>query len=378
MNQAGIVARLTLNAIRYRFLKYTGRPGRLQAISLEITHRCICKCRMCNIWRIPQEQADLPLSFWTGLLSSPELGSLREIDITGGEPFLRQDLPELLTTIGQAKPQSFTELKTLAITTNGILTSRVLKVVADVAGLLQTQGIDLVLACGLDAVGSLHDRIRGLQGAWDKLAATIAGLKTLRDKHPNLVLGLKTTIIPENVGELDKIAAFAQTQGLFTIISPCIITANRFGNLDLQEDLQFSQADLEQMAEFYAEREETWCQHRQTMLGYLQTGVVNKPCSAGFNTLFIRHTGEVFPCPIIPHRLGQIGQQSLEALLSSPPARSFRQQIGNFPECRNCTEPGLERIAWPYEGINCLNRLRILGFTEFNRLFQQMGLDKYL
>jgi MoaA/NifB/PqqE/SkfB family radical SAM enzyme len=114
------------------------------------------------------------------------------------------------------------------------------------------------------------------------------------------------------------------------------------------------------------------------MLSYLASGRVKKPCSAGFNTVFVRHTGEVFPCPLIPASMGNIRRNRLEELLRSPQAMRFRRQIGTFAECRVCTEPGLERLAWPFEGFTCLRRLVQLGGKDFERLAGHMGLDKYL
>ena len=92
---AWIAAKLTRNGLRYRLLRLTGRPGRPQAVSLEVTHRCVCRCHMCNIWKIPSSVPDLPLREWIALLSSDLLRDLRELDITGGEPFLRDDLVSL-------------------------------------------------------------------------------------------------------------------------------------------------------------------------------------------------------------------------------------------------------------------------------------------
>ncbi len=378
MDSARTVGKLAYNAFRFRLLKATGRPGRLQAISLEITHRCICRCRMCNIWQIPREVPDLLLSDWTSLLSSSALRRLVEIDITGGEPFLREDLGALLEWIGRSKSTRFPKLKTVAITTNGILTDRILEVTGRVAGVLKEEGIDLVLACGMDAVGPVHDDIRNFRGAWEKLDATLAGLRELRIRYPNLVLGVKTTIVPANVHELERIAFYAREHGLFTIISPCIITANRFGNVDLQEELTFSAEDLQAIQRFYQSPAFAWSIHRQAMLHYLRTGTVDKPCSAGFNTVFVRHTGEVFPCPLIPNAMGNIRETTLDQLLRNSRAIRFRKQIGTFPECRKCTEPGLERIAWPYEGIGCLRLLASMGNDDFERLARHMGLDKYL
>lgn len=378
MDRTRTVGKLFSNALRYRLLKFSGRPGRLEALSLEITHHCFCRCRMCNIWQISQEVADLPLSTWTRLLSAPALRNLCELDITGGEPFLRQDLGELLAWICRAKPGCFPQLKTVAITTNGILTEKILRVTTELIGQLRGSGIDLVLACGMDAVGELHDRIRGLKGAWAKLNATLVKLKQLRESHGNLILGIKTTVIPDNIQQLGPLADFAREHALFSIISPCIITANRFSNLDLQENLQFNVEELKALRHFYTDSSVTWDGHRQSMLHFLATGTARKPCSAGFNTLFIRHNGEVFPCPLIATSLGNIKGTDLGTLLASAQASRFRKQIGEFAECTLCTEPGLERIAWPYEGATCLSWLARKGFRDFERLADQMGLDKYL
>jgi MoaA/NifB/PqqE/SkfB family radical SAM enzyme len=378
MHRIRTVRKLLFNALRYRLLKYSGRPHPLEAISLEVTHRCICRCQMCNIWQIPKSLPDLPLSDWINLLSSPGLHRLRELDITGGEPFLREDLAELIKWICLSKPDYFPRLKTLAITTNGLLTDRILDVTRIVAGTLQQQGVDLVLACGMDAVGERHDQIRQHKGAWQKLLTTIDGLKGLRASFPNLILGIKTTIVPLNAHQLDRIADFARQHGLFTIVSPCIITSNRFGNVDLKETLKLGPEDLQAIKRFYAGPSFAWSGHREAMLRYLETGTMKKPCSAGFNTVFVRHTGEVFPCPVIAKTLGNIKDLSINEILSNPTAEQFRKQIGTFPECKVCTEPGLERIAWPFEGFTCLRCFLHKGPRDFACLAQHMGFDKYL
>lgn len=227
MNSAQRIWRLTSNSFRYRRLKKKGEPHRLEAISLEITHRCICKCSMCNIWKISSQVKDLDLAEWLKLLASTELRYLKELDLTGGEPFLRNDLKELLQGICSLQPTNFPELRTVAITTNGILTDSVLQRTREIIGPLRDRGIDLVLACGMDGVGSLHDEIRNFPGAWGNLQNTLAGLYAIRKTHTNLILGIKTTVVPLNAHELDRIADYAEVHDLFTIISPRIaVTTN--------------------------------------------------------------------------------------------------------------------------------------------------------
>ena len=372
------VWKLLGNGMRYRRLRVSGKPYRLESLSLEITHRCICRCRMCNIWQIPPEVPDLDLSVWQELLCSPELHHLRELDLTGGEPFLRRDVDKLLQAILDAQSTHFPGLRTLAITTNGILTDRILGLTRELVGPLQKRGIDLVLACGMDAVGKLHDRIRNYPGAWDKLQETLSGLCRIRETYANLILGIKTTIIPLNTRELGRLAEYARENSLFTIISPRIITANRFCNSDNEEDLRFSPEDLREMIRFFESPQFPWIGHREALLGYLRTGTIRKPCSAGFNTLFIRYNGNVFPCPVMPVALGNIKDQSLGELYRNDAATRFRKMVGSFPECSVCTEPGMERIAWPFEGFAFLGLASRAGLRDFDRLARHMGLDKYL
>jgi MoaA/NifB/PqqE/SkfB family radical SAM enzyme len=230
----------------------------------------------------------------------------------------------------------------------------------------------------MDAVGDLHDRIRNFPGAWQKLQETLSGLCSIRKINSNLVLGIKTTVVPHNARELDHVADYAEEHDLFTIISPCIITSNRFGNTDREAELAFSSEDLEAIIRFYESPRFAWSGHREALLGYLKTGRMNKPCSAGFNTLFIRHTGEVFPCPVIPASLGNIRDRTLVNLFRSAAADRFRKKVGDFPECAICTEPGLERIAWPCEGFSFLSLLPAMGMKDFSSLARHMAIDKYL
>ncbi|HEX2770051.1 MAG TPA: radical SAM protein, partial [Geobacteraceae bacterium] len=121
-----ILLSLAARGIRYRCLKATGRPARPEALSIEVTRRCIAKCLMCNIWRMPVVP-ELATGDWLKLLESPVLSELKELDITGGEPFLRNDIVELLLGIGRLKSTHLRRLCSVAITTNGFLTDKVLK-----------------------------------------------------------------------------------------------------------------------------------------------------------------------------------------------------------------------------------------------------------
>lgn len=368
---------LVARGICYRFLQATGQSALPEALSIEVTRRCIAKCVMCNIWQMPANTPELEAGDWLKLLESPVLSQLKELDVTGGEPFLRNDIVDLLLGIVRLKETHLKRLCSVAITTNGFLTDKVLKDVGAAIAPLEQAGVTLVFACGFDAVGETHDRIRNFKGGWERLNATLEGLIALREKHPSFVLGIKTTVSRYNICELNEVCRYADKHGFFTIISPYIVTSNRYANIGNEGSLAYSIEDLEKLKDFYNTPRFQWSYYRNELLRFLDTGRMRKPCSAGFNYFFIRSTGELYTCPIIDFLLGNVKDTPLEKLIRSAKANSFRRKILKFPECAVCTEPGLERYALPFEGFHYLCQYLKLGREGFRSLHQHLGLDKY-
>jgi len=179
------------------------------------------------------------------------------------------------------------------------------------------------------------------------------------------------------VGELDKIAGYADSNGLFTIISPCIITKGRYQNPELADALTFKPKDIEAMIRFFQGESSSWSYHENRLVHYFRTGVMKKPCTCGFNYFFVRSNGDLFLCPLIDESIGNVEEVPLKKLLSSEKASLIRRRIGRFPQCRQCTEPGLERYALPYEGFTYLALLIKMGRKRFLQLHYHMGFDKY-
>jgi MoaA/NifB/PqqE/SkfB family radical SAM enzyme len=131
------------------------------------------------------------------------------------------------------------------------------------------------------------------------------------------------------------------------------------------------------MIKFYELDQFHWDFHRQRLVDYLRTGVMKKPCTAGFDYFFVRSNGEVFPCPLIKIKLGNFKETKIEELFFSKEASRFRKQVGKYTECRTCTEPGLERYALPSEGLAYLSLMLKMGKKDFLEFHKHMGLDKY-
>ena len=370
-----LAGRLFINGLRCRLLKRLRRPGPIQALSLEITHRCICRCVMCNIWQIPHGTRELPLSAWADLLAEDVFANLAELDITGGEPFLKSGLPAFFNRLKTLKRTHLRDLRSVAITTNAILTRRVLDTTRDILEIMNGTGVQLVLAIAMDALDDRHDRIRGHAGAFQKMRTTLDGLMALRARYPALVLGIKTTILPLNVDQLVPIDAFARRHGLFSIISPCIITGGRYLNQDRRRALSFNPQEIDQMVDFFSRADLDGRVHARSLTAYLRSGTINKTCSCGFNYAFVRSTGHIHLCPLLSSSVGNVEDSNFTRVWHSPAARALRGRIGKSDACRHCTEPGLERYALLFEGWAYLGFLFALGPMRFKRLHAHLGLD---
>ncbi len=374
---ARLAWQLAWNGFRFRGQRAVGRMARPQAVSLEMTQRCVARCLMCNIWQVSPKAPELSAETWLSLLKRHFFNDLVELDITGGEPFLRRDLDDLLASVCAMSKSHLRSLRSIAVTTNGFLTERVLAACRRILPEARRAGIDLVMVCAMDAVGKLHDSIRGYPGGWHRVDQTIQGLIGLRADHPNLIIGLKTTILPETVDALEAIVQYAAKRGLFTIISPCIVTRGRYLNADRAADLAFKPAQRRAMARFFRQAASSWSFHEACLVGYLEEGRMKKPCTCGFNYFFIRSQGALYPCPMIDQSPGNVTRVPIEKLLASPRAAGIRQRVGRFPDCRDCTEPGLERYSLPFEGWTYLGLLPRMGRRRFLEMHRRAGLDKY-
>jgi MoaA/NifB/PqqE/SkfB family radical SAM enzyme len=376
-NLLSLAGHLLYNGGRYCCLKGLRLPGRIEALSLEITHRCVCRCIMCNIWKIPHTVPELDVNAWTDLLGGPSFSDLVELDITGGEPFLKPGLPDFFKQIRNLKQVHLRRLQSVAITTNAVLTRRVLDTTEAILKTLEDTGIQIVLACAMDAVDDRHDRIRRHAGAFEKMQTTLTGLLALRQRFPKLILGIKTTILPDTVDQLPAIHDFARRHGFFSIISPCIITGGRYLNQDLVRVLTFSASHKQQMIDFFGRDDLEWGYHARTLKDYLESGRSRRRCACGLNYAFIRSTGDVHLCPLLPETVGSIRQTDFDAIWRSPAARRLRRQVGHAEPCRHCTEPGLERYSLYYEGWSYLKLLLQMGGPRFQRFHVHMGLGNY-
>jgi len=179
----------------YRLMHALGIPA-IDPINVTIstTFRCNSRCLTCNVYERPVDE--LTVEEWDRAFAA--LGRAPVwFTFSGGEPFLRKDLPDIIEAAWRrCRP------KVVNIPTNGTYGDRVVAGVQRLSPVLQ--GTQLVINVSLDAVGERNDVIRGLPGDYAKATDTLRRLKELR--LPNLTVGLHSVISSHNVRDFPAIA----------------------------------------------------------------------------------------------------------------------------------------------------------------------------
>jgi MoaA/NifB/PqqE/SkfB family radical SAM enzyme len=181
---------LGITALKSNFTAL-GEPYKL---NFAITYRCQSRCKTCNIWQT-KPSGELTLEEITRFAEKNP--SFRWITITGGEPFLRSDIVEII----DAFRRNSRGLYLVTIPTNS-LSSREL-VLGKVEEIMKLGIPKLSITLSLDGGRGLHDEMRGVPGAFDRVMALAKGLRELQKRYPGLYFVFGYTISRYNVGRLE-------------------------------------------------------------------------------------------------------------------------------------------------------------------------------
>lgn len=181
-----------LNRFRLHRLKKRSVPVTLIFF---VTNRCNAACTHCFYWKeLSREKDELSIAQIKKLLET--LQGLQQIILTGGEPFLRDEIVEISTLFHSIGVRSIT------IPTNGILTERITNCVSQI--LRSTNLNELKINVSLDGTREVHDSIRNVPGCFDRACETILRLKNLRQTHRHLHVSVSSVLSRENIWKLEE------------------------------------------------------------------------------------------------------------------------------------------------------------------------------
>lgn len=302
-----------------------------------ITERCIFKCKMCKIWQIPENLAELSIAEWKDfIVSLQEFGTNTiRLHFAGGEPLLKKGILEL---VGFAHQKGFTTV----MVTNGFLIDE------PIAEEIVDSGLD-VLSISLDTLdAATHDFLRGIEGAHDHAMRAIKFLNRYGAKSVTIL----AVIMGYNLDHLIELADWAQANNTlssiyFQAISQPIAMPKdkRWYEKDefsflWPKDTKHLNYVIDRLIDYKTRGYKISNSVRQleTFKSYfkqpekLGQGMV---CSQGDYVMYIRPTGEVSLCGSLPH-VGNIKTDSIKKLWDSQEASARRKQIHDCKEsCLN-------------------------------------------
>ena len=294
-----------------------------RSLTLEITARCNLRCRYCYFFNNPaMVYRDLPTGEW--LTFFDELGSLGVMNVTlaGGEPFIREDLPDLIAGIVRNRMR-------FSFLSNGTL------ITDDIAALIAGTGRCEYIQISVDGSrAAIHDSCRG-QGSFE---GAICGIRTLQ-RH-KIGTAVRLTIHRNNVHDLENIARFLlEDLGVpdFSTNAAGYMGTCRVNADDLMltvGERQEAMATLLHLSEKYKGRisanagpladQRMW--HRMEVARAQDAPTFHNGgrltgCGCPSNKVSVRADGVIVPCNMLAHiEVGVINRDSLGELWQHSPA----------------------------------------------------------
>jgi MoaA/NifB/PqqE/SkfB family radical SAM enzyme len=213
-------------------------------LHVNVNLRCNTRCAMCNIWELKSSH-ELSLDQFDRIFSDRVYSRVEYIILAGGEPTLRNDLPEIIELMHRHMPR----LKKLLIPSNVINRASIEKQYARMARYCAEHKIRLSLGVSLDGIGDTHDKIRGVKGAFNKVMENIEFMKRLQKEVP-FNLGIDPTIFSMNIHEMQKLKDLAERLNMPITFQIAAVADDYYHNADIEKVVKVSNEDRLNMTEF--------------------------------------------------------------------------------------------------------------------------------
>jgi MoaA/NifB/PqqE/SkfB family radical SAM enzyme len=278
-------------------------------INIITTYRCNAKCKMCNIWKYPTKKSE---EFHPKDLES--LPKVKGINITGGEPFLRDDIEDIINVL---RPKS----KRIVFSTNGYFTDRMLN--------LAKKYPELGYRISLEGLPKANDELRGIKNGFDR------GLRTLLElKHRGIKdIGFAITISDKNFKDLVDLYELAKylKMEFATAVLHNSHYFHKFDNQIKKKKQVISQFQILVKELLNSRNPKDWYR------AYFNYGLMRKvldmerllPCTAGTDTFFIDPYGDVLPCNGMDEKvsMGNLKDKSFTEIWGSERAKKIREIV---------------------------------------------------
>jgi MoaA/NifB/PqqE/SkfB family radical SAM enzyme len=301
---------------------------------------CDARCTMCSNWKWGDRKSDMTLAQLEPVLATPFWGAVENLNISGGEPTTRNDLPEMVEMFHKHLPR----LRKIGINTTGLTPHRAIPMLTRIVEFCAAKGVLISIRVSLDGIGDVHDQVRTVKNGFDKASKTIEAMQALAAKHSNFSFGIASTIFATNLTDAENILAWARTKNLDVVFNMLRFTDAMLHNKELQEKIGFQEREEQFMRKFFLDRvqEESVLSGQAFMYLHYADMIANgyhrtMPCPFQRQGLLLNPNGDLHYCEN-SQKLGNVLDESAEALYFRAENLKHREQIKN-ETCPTCLSP---------------------------------------
>jgi MoaA/NifB/PqqE/SkfB family radical SAM enzyme len=320
----------------------THRIHSLPVVVLMPHSACNCRCVMCDIWMANRNKRELSRDDLAPHMPSLRRLNAKHVVLSGGEALMHSNLWTLCDLLRDAGVARITVLST------GLL--------------LERRAAEVVERCdevtvSLDGSRAVHDRIRNIPNAFDRLAA---GVRAIKDRSPYFRITARSVVQKQNYADLPNIIETARELGIDQISFLAVdVSTSAFNRpegwpaervesvaLTREDVARFAQVVEDTIVEFADEFASGFVAESPARLRRLPSyfAALNadgefpeNTCNAPWVSTVIEADGTVRPC-FFHRSLGNIHERPLDEILNSDDAVGFRRHLDvrTDPICRKC------------------------------------------
>jgi MoaA/NifB/PqqE/SkfB family radical SAM enzyme len=340
------ITRVAPRALYYPLVRHGwARPINPLTLTFSVTAACQSQCKTCNIGRV--YLADPALAEKNLSLEEIEkvfrsLGPIYFFNVSGGEPFMRPDLAEIIRLACiHLKP------RLIHIPTNALAPPFIGKTTRKILEVMEEHcppSVPISIKPSIDGIGEMHDYVRGYKGNFKKLEQTIDVLLGIRAENPRLHVDLGTVISNMNLHHPDEIEDWVHSRGVESYRHEIAEQRAEFHNLgdpitptaDVYEEVTERFKDkifrnIRSKALLTRVTEAVRVVYYDVAVRIIRERRQVTPCYGGISNIHMNYDGTIWPCCVLggDQALGSVREHGydIQALLRSQRAGSARRYI---------------------------------------------------
>jgi len=278
---------------------------------LYVTTRCNLKCQHCFYWQsLNTGKYELTLEEHQKI--SESMGKIAFLSLTGGEPFLRNELPKIAEIYCKNNG-----VRKLAIPTNGSFTKKVIEGAKYILENCPNTSLDMNIS--LDGIGEDHDQIRGVKGSFDKAIKTYEGLKELKKTYSKLGISIITTVTAQNQHKIMDIYNWIKTNLSEAMPIVNLVRGSplnpEVANVDIKLYEQITNAIIEDYKKYSRFNKNAPLSKVSTAKNVIRYKAISEtyknkkfisPCYAAQLSGVMYENGDVFCCELLDKKIGNV------------------------------------------------------------------------